>query len=59
MVKCLVESVVFYAVMLYLNVLLLICPVNQCHKILEKFLIVALNVYFNLGKFWIDPLCAY
>ena len=58
MVKCLVESTIFWVIMLYSNVFLLIFPMNLCHKILEKILIVGLNVYFKLGKFWVDPMCA-
>ena len=56
--KCLVESDVFCAVMLCSNVLAVDYPMNPCHKILKKFLIVSLNVYFNLGKFRLDPMCA-
>ena len=56
--KCLVESAIFCAVILLSNVFAINYPMNPCHKILEKFLIVTLIFYFNLGKFWVDPINA-
>ena len=57
-VKCFVEFAVFCVVMLCSNIFVVILPINPCHKILEKFLIVALIVYVNLGKFRIVRVCA-
>ena len=57
-IAMLAESTVFCAVMLCSNVFAINYPVNPCHKILEKFLIDSLNVFFNLGKFRVDPMCA-
>ena len=56
--NCLVESVVFYVVLLCSNVFAVNYPINPSHKILKKFLIVSLIVYYNLGKFRVDPMCA-
>ena len=54
----LVESVVFYVVLLCSNVFSVNFPVNSCHKILKKFLIFFLIIYFNMDKFWVDLMCA-
>ena len=56
--NCLVESVVFCHVLLCSNVFAVNYSMNPSHKILEKFLIVYLIVYFNLGKFLVDLMCA-
>ena len=56
--NCLVESDVFCHVLPCSNVFAINHPMNPSHKILKKFLIVSIIVYFNLGKFWVDPMCA-
>ena len=56
--NCLVETVIFCYDLLYSNVFACNYPINTSHKILKKFLIVALIVYFNLGKFCVDRMYA-
>ena len=56
--NCLVESVIFYHVLLCSKVFAVNYLMNPPHKILEKFLMVVLIVYFNLGNFQVDLMCA-
>ena len=52
----LVESAIFCVVLLYSNVFAVNYLIKPSHKILEKFLIVVLIVYFNRDKFRVDPM---